>query len=62
NAQAVSSVIIPIAFTTNGLVQYSIGLINRFIGAEWGYRSGLVFSALTFFLLLAVKKKVKTIH
>jgi fucose permease len=62
NAQTVSSVIIPIAFTTNGLLQYSIGLINRFIGAEWGYRSSLVFSVLTFFLLLAVRKKVKAIN
>jgi fucose permease len=61
NARAVSSAIIPIAFTTNGLFQYLIGLINRYIGAEWGYRSCLVFSVLTFFLLLAVRKKVRTV-
>jgi fucose permease len=60
NARTVSSVIIPIAFTTNGLLQYFIGLINRFIGAEWGYRSSLVFGVLTFLLLLVVRKKVKT--
>jgi len=38
-AQAATSAIICITFTLNGIIQYGVGLSNRFLGAAWGYRS-----------------------
>ncbi|GHU04962.1 hypothetical protein FACS1894147_10620 [Spirochaetia bacterium] len=46
NAQVVSSAMLPIAFTLSGLSQYGIGLVNRFAGPAWGFRSCLVASLL----------------
>jgi fucose permease len=53
-AQAMSGAIITIGFTLSGIIQYLIGLINRFIGEAWGYRTCIVYSvilAVTLFLL-----------
>ena len=56
-AQTASSAIICIAFALNGTIQYMIGLINRFIGASWGYRSCLLYSAVLIILLFRLWHK-----
>jgi fucose permease len=55
-AQNASGAIIAIAFTLSGIVQYGIGLINRFMGAAWGYRSCLVYSLILLLLLCRLKR------
>jgi fucose permease len=55
-AQTASGAIIAIAFTLNGIIQYGIGLTNRFMGAAWGYRSCLVYSLILLFLLYRLKR------
>ena len=54
-AQAASSAIIVISFSLNGAIQYLIGLINRYIGAAWGYRSCVVYTVILFILLLRLR-------
>jgi fucose permease len=51
-AQAASSAIIVISFSLNGAIQYLIGLINRYIGEAWGYRSCVVYAAILIAMLL----------
>jgi fucose permease len=58
-AQLASSAIIPIAFTVNGIMQYSYGLFNRFIGPAWGYRSCLLYCAILMALLLALRRRTR---
>jgi fucose permease len=58
-AQAVSGVIIVIAFTLSGVIQYGIGLTNRFAGAAWGYRSCLVYSLILLFLLYRLRRALR---
>jgi len=60
-AQTVSSAIICIAFTTSGILQYGIGLTNRFLGAAWGYRSCVVYSIILGILLFSLSLRVRKI-
>ena len=57
-AQTVSSAMISIAFTVSGIISYSFGLSNRFIGAAWGYRSCVLFSLVLTALLLFLKRRI----
>jgi fucose permease len=50
-AQTASGAIIVIAFSLNGIIQFGIGLINRFAGEAWGYRSSMVYAIILFFML-----------
>lgn len=43
-AQTAGGTIITIGFILLGGFQYGIGLINRFVGAAWGYRSCLIYA------------------
>ncbi|GHV25146.1 hypothetical protein FACS189498_3120 [Spirochaetia bacterium] len=64
NAQVVSSAMLPIAFTLSGLCQYGVGLINRFAGPSWGFRSCLVSSLIlcaAIYKLRIYMKKTKSI-
>jgi fucose permease len=58
-AQAAGSAIIVIAFSLNGVIQYLIGLINRFIGEAWGYRSCVLYGVILLALLLRLRKLPK---
>jgi fucose permease len=58
-AQLASSAIIPIAFTVNGIMQYTYGLFNRFIGPAWGYRSCLLYCAILMALLLVLRRRTR---
>jgi fucose permease len=42
-AQTANSAIIVIAFSLGGIIQFLIGLVNRFAGEAWGYRSCLIY-------------------
>jgi fucose permease len=57
-AQAASSAIIVIAFSLNGIIQYLIGLINRYIGEAWGYRSCILYGVILIFMLFRLKKNI----
>ncbi|MDR2134243.1 MAG: MFS transporter [Treponema sp.] len=56
-AQAAGSAIIIIAFSLNGILQFLIGLTNRFIGAAWGYRSCVLYGVILLALLLRLRKR-----
>ncbi|MDR0586742.1 MAG: MFS transporter [Treponema sp.] len=56
NAPVMTSAVIAIAGLFNALMQLSTGYINRYIGAAWGYRSCLIFTAALVVLLLRLKK------
>ncbi|MDR1318453.1 MAG: MFS transporter [Treponema sp.] len=58
-AQAAGSAIIVIAFSLNGVIQFLIGLTNRFIGAAWGYRSCVLYGVILLALLLRLRKNPK---
>ncbi len=55
-AQSAVSVIIVISFSLNGVIQFLIGLINRFIGEAWGYRSGVLFGIVLLVLLTRLRR------
>ena len=56
-AQTAASAIICITFTMNGMIQYGVGLTNRFLGAAWGYRSCLLYSIILGILLLILVRR-----
>jgi fucose permease len=56
DAQAMSSPIITISFMVNGLIQYSLGLINRFAGPAWGYRSCTLYTAVIIVLFIQLRR------
>ncbi|MDR0498023.1 MAG: MFS transporter [Treponema sp.] len=58
-AQTVSSAIICIASVLGGIIHYGIGLSNRFLGAAWGFRSVLLYSAILALLLFLLKKQMR---
>ena len=60
-AQTASSAIICVVFAMNGCVQYMIGLINRYIGAAWGYRSCLLYSIVLVILLFKLSRRMRLI-
>jgi fucose permease len=59
NAPVMTSAVIAIAGLFNALVQLSTGYVNRYIGAAWGYRSCLLFTAALLVLLLRLGKILK---
>jgi fucose permease len=61
NAPAAASAGIGIAFVMGGVIQYSIGLINRYIGEAWGYRSSLGYAVLLEIMLLLLYRRLKKI-
>jgi fucose permease len=58
--QVMSGAIIAIAFSLSGLIQYGMGLTNRFVGEAWGYRSCFVHSLILCVLLYRLRRKLKT--
>ncbi|MDR2048684.1 MAG: MFS transporter [Treponema sp.] len=59
NAPVMTSVVIAIGGLFNALMQLSAGYINRYVGAAWGYRSCLIFTAALVVLLLKFGGKLK---
>ncbi|GHV85583.1 hypothetical protein AGMMS50230_11910 [Spirochaetia bacterium] len=54
-----TAAIIAIAGLLNALMQLSMGYINRWIGAAWGYRSCLVFTLMLLCLLTLLNRRLK---
>jgi fucose permease len=54
-AQAASSVIIVISFSLNGIIQYLVGLINRYVGEAWGYRSSVIYCLVLVCMLMRLR-------
>ena len=50
---------IAIAGLVNSVLQFLVGLTNRVIGPAWGYRSGMIYVAALFFVLLLLYKNLK---
>ena len=59
NAQTASSAMISIAFTLSGIIQYGVGLTNRYLGAAWGYRSSLLYGTILMLLLILLRQRIK---
>jgi fucose permease len=59
-AQTAASAIICITFTLNGIIQYGVGLSNRFLGAAWGYRSCVLHSIILVILLFLLVHRNRT--
>ncbi|MDR2371061.1 MAG: hypothetical protein LBD71_06245, partial [Treponema sp.] len=57
-AQTASSAMIVIAFSLGGVLQFLIGLVNRYIGKAWGYRSCLVYVIVFAILLQRLRYKI----
>jgi fucose permease len=55
-AQTASSAIICISFTLGGIINYGIGLTNRYIGEAWGYRTCLIYGVILVCLLLRLRR------
>jgi fucose permease len=51
-APVMTAGVIAIAGLVNAAIQLSMGYVNRYIGAAWGYRSCLLFAAVLFVILL----------
>jgi fucose permease len=58
-AQAASGVIIPFSFAVNSLLQYCVGLVNRYAGEQWGFRCCLIYAAALFVLLRLLKGRLR---
>jgi fucose permease len=58
-AQTASSAMIVIAFSLGGILQFVIGLLNRYIGEAWGYRSCLLYVIIFVILLQRLKRIVR---
>ena len=54
-----SSAMIAIGGTLNAVVQFLVGLTNRFMGPAWGYRSCLVYTVLLIGVLIVLRNKLK---
>lgn len=59
NAPTVTSVIITVGGAVNAIFQLVIGLTNQYGGEAWGYRSCLLYAAITLFLLALLSSKIK---
>ncbi|KAK8791004.1 hypothetical protein WA158_005635 [Blastocystis sp. Blastoise] len=55
NTPIASSIVIVISGCTNGLVQYLVGVINEYIGSEWGYRCFTLYSAIPLISITLLK-------
>lgn len=51
-----SSIVIFLSGATNGLVQLIIGYVNEWIGYEWGFRAGVIYTLIPCILLFITKK------
>lgn len=60
DAPVMSSAMIAIGGTINAVVQFLVGLTNRFFGPAWGYRSSLIYTLLFIGVLIMLRKKIKT--
>jgi fucose permease len=58
HAQTASSAMIVIAFSLNGMLQFLIGIVNRYIGKAWGYRNCLVYVIVFAILLQRLKYRI----
>jgi fucose permease len=59
DAPVFSSAMIAIGGSINAVVQFLVGLTNRFFGPAWGYRSSLVYTLLLFGILIILSRKLK---
>ncbi|MDR0487544.1 MAG: MFS transporter, partial [Treponema sp.] len=59
NAPVMASAMIAIGGALNAGIQFLTGLINRFFGPAWGYRSTVVYILLYFTLLIIIRKKTR---
>ncbi|MDF2698592.1 MAG: putative major facilitator superfamily 1 [Haloplasmataceae bacterium] len=59
NTPIASSVIIVISGIINGMMQLGTGLINEYIGPEWGYRLNTFYVLISLFTLLIINKTFK---
>ncbi|MDR2815482.1 MAG: MFS transporter [Proteiniphilum sp.] len=57
-AQTASSAMIVISFSLGGVLQFLIGLVNRYIGEAWGYRCCLVYLIVFAILLQRLRYKI----
>ena len=60
-AQTASSVMICIAFTLSGIIQYGFGLSNRFLGAAWAYRSCILYSLILLVLVFLLGRRIRAL-
>jgi fucose permease len=58
DAPVFASAMIAIGGLVNAVVQFIVGLTNRFFGPAWGYRSSLVYTALFIVALLLLQYKL----
>jgi fucose permease len=59
DSAVMTSAIIVIAGLINSLIQFAIGLANRFVGPAWGYRSALLYAVLIIAALLVLTRLQK---
>jgi fucose permease len=59
HAAVMTAAIIAIGGLLNALMQLSMGYINRWLGAAWGYRSCLVFTVVLLWMLLRLRRRVR---
>jgi MFS family permease len=57
DAPVYASAMIAISGLLNALIQYVIGLTNKFFGPAWGYRSSVVYTVILIALLLMLYKQ-----
>ena len=60
DAPIMTSAIIPIAGGINSIVQYLIGVTNRYIGPAWGYRSSIFYAVLALAALFILTRRLRT--
>ena len=60
DAPIMTCAIIPIAGAINALIQFLIGLTNRYIGPAWGYRSNLFYAVLIILALVLLARRMRT--
>ena len=59
NAPIMNSAIIVLAGAINALIQFFIGLTNRFAGPAWGYRSCIIYALLAIVALVFLARQVR---
>jgi fucose permease len=59
DAPVMASAMIAIGGALNSIIQFLVGLTNRFLGPAWGYRSSAIYILICFVLLLVLSKKLQ---
>ena len=59
DAPVMTSAMIAIGGAINAVVQFLVGLTNRFFGPAWGYRSSLVYNVLLIGVLIVLNRAVR---